>query len=179
MITIPKNQNTSKQPEPQEITPLIFRNNKSAFEYACKFMDCTLKKEAKIPALVIEILERGANQPSTTGQDMIIKVASDDGGFLILNSSLGDDDFSALLPKDTRELCKNIKDLKVGDLILWQAVHYFMSENDKKRAEDEAHMKYFPKQTKMMRDERYGWDGYVIAKLEPILDIKKGWKISK
>ncbi len=79
--------------------PFIFKDNKSAFEYACKFKDCTIYEGAHIPALVID--------SDKDNEKVALKVASDDGGFLTLARPI------------TKE--HNIQN---GDFVAWTAVKY-------------------------------------------------------
>jgi hypothetical protein len=171
-LNIKPSQNQTKQNSESQFNthPLIFKNNQSAFEYACKFMDCKLKQGAKIPALVVEEGSESSDlinnlvslyQKITSKktwhlhlhsplnlengyQNTILKVASSDGGFYVV-AEMGE---------------KNMN-IKPNDFVMWSADIYL---------EDLA---------KTFIDKRFGWCGLVLKKLEPHFDIKNGWKISK
>lgn len=128
--------------------PLIFKTNSDAFNYICKYMDNTLKKDAIIPALVMDSKEFAGTEVSVKKdnqgiQTALLKVASDDGGFLVLaqTPNAGEPD---LIP---------------GNLVGWHAFEY-------------------SKEIAKAGDERSGWVGFIVAKLAPELDIKSGWKIT-
>ena len=74
---------------------LVFKDNESAFAYACKYMDCRLTVGSFIPALVKSITRKVDGS-----EEYEVLVASDAGGFLL--STFTSDD--------------NIK-LSIGDLV--------------------------------------------------------------
>lgn len=92
---------------------LAFKDGVAALEYACKFMDCPLREGVSLPALVID--SRGILGETAGGQTLedgnqiaVLRVASDDGGFLVLATTSG--------PKGPK--------LHVGDLVAWVAVRH-------------------------------------------------------
>lgn len=86
--------------------PFIFKNSQGAFEYACKYLDCTLRKDAMLPAIVISNASQKYGQSEEREKDFfLIKVASDDGGFEVLAETVNNTDIK----------------LKQGDFVGWQA----------------------------------------------------------
>lgn len=89
---------------------LRFKTNQAAFEYACGYMDCELAPGKLIPALV-----QSANKIVGSSWDVIreedgeqtatLKVASRDGGFLVVAVTLS----------------QEMPDLQVGDFVGWHA----------------------------------------------------------
>ncbi len=127
---------------------LIFKSNADAFDYVCKYMDNTLKKDSIIPALVMDSKEFAGTEVSVKKdergiQTALLKVASDDGGFLVM----------AQTPNAGQP------DLMPGDLVGWHAYEY-------------------SKEMAKAGDDRFGWVGFIVAKLALELDIKSGWKIT-
>ncbi|WP_176091173.1 hypothetical protein [Burkholderia ambifaria] len=57
-------------------TNLAFRDSESAFQYACKYCDCTLIPGCQIVALVLD----ASGLPGEAPDFYIIKVASENGG---------------------------------------------------------------------------------------------------
>lgn len=132
-----------------EETLLPFKNNQLAFEYVCKYMDCTLQSEKPLPALVAQAnefagIEFPVQKDENGIQTVLLKVASDDGGFFVM----------AKTPKPIPF------DLESGDFVAWQPLQY----------KGEV--------VKNTEDKRIGWIGLIVAKLKPDLDTKKGWSIS-
>ncbi len=88
---------------------MIFKDNAAAFEYACKFLDCKVAKGVVLPAIVqdgrslFNLASSVAMQPDKT-QTAVVKVASGDGGFLVVARTVG--------PGPA---------LKPGDLVAWLA----------------------------------------------------------
>lgn len=90
--------------------PLYFKNGSAAFEFACTSLQCELVAKAMLPALVVNAVDAlGADTPIVTmsnGTQMLaLRIASQDGGFLVLSGSL-----SASGPS-----------LQPGDLVAWHA----------------------------------------------------------
>lgn len=107
---------TRKQRESPELNHLVFKSNEAAFEYACQFMDCDLAPGKFIVALVQPAsvqfgmkVDVKRNQDGT--QTAVLKVASTDGGFLVLAGTAS----------------ANASDLRAGDLVAWQ-VGVYMSD---------------------------------------------------
>ncbi len=89
-----------------------FKDNKAAFEYASNFLVCTVEVGAMLPALVEDGRSLFGTQDSVHlngdgTQTAVVKIASSDGGFLVLARTVG------LGPT-----------LKPGDLVAWQAGAY-------------------------------------------------------
>ncbi|WP_395490889.1 hypothetical protein ACG1VR_10540 [Cedecea davisae] len=88
---------------------LSFKDNQSAFDYACQFMDSKIQMDKPMLAIV---------EPGPTGeqpiqmdsgrQRTILRVCSDDGGFMVVADSAYD--------KGPR--------LRIGDLVAWLPVDY-------------------------------------------------------
>ncbi|MGR9600631.1 hypothetical protein [Pandoraea sputorum] len=64
---------------------LVFRDNESAFAYACKYMDCRLVAGSFVPALVKSIKRKVDGS-----EEYEVLVASDAGGFLQLTYTSDD-----------------------------------------------------------------------------------------
>ena len=115
--------------------PLVFKDNESAFEYSCKFMDCSIIPGSALPGIVLHV------EPGKEGLQLLsLKVVSNDGGLDIPYSTT----VNAEVPK-----------LIEGDFVAFQVVEYDSS-----------------------LPVIGGLIGFVVAKLEPILDMKQGWKNS-
>src|SRR6202030_238606 len=92
------------------IGPLYFRDGAAAFDYICKYMECPIAEGSSLPALVLDSRElfgtAAAVKIEDNGNQMAaIRVASSDGGFLVVRPTVG--------PKGPR--------LQPGQLVLWQA----------------------------------------------------------
>lgn len=116
---------------------LFFKDGSAAIEYACKYMDCTLKEGSFLPAIVLDAKELfGAPSAVKTeengNQVATLRVASDDGGFLVLASTAG--------PKGPK--------LLPGQLVAWDA------------------MKYVPAVAQSVKDKRFGWVGLIFGTLK-------------
>lgn len=90
--------------------PLHFKDGGAALEYACKYLECPLNEGAFLPALVLDThVLVGAAASVLTQQDgnqaAMLRVASRDGGFVVLASTAG--------PSGPR--------LQPGDLVAWCA----------------------------------------------------------
>lgn len=87
---------------------LPFKDNQAAFEYACAFLICTVGAGAMLPALVSDGRSLGVREPVRSNEDgtqtAVLKVASRDGGFLVVAQTIGSG--PQLLP---------------GDFVAWQA----------------------------------------------------------
>ena len=90
-----------------KIQPLIFKDNFSAFEYACKYLDTSLSANKPMPAIIIP--GPSGEQPvllDSGRQRAMLKVCSADGGFF----AIADSSYS-----------KGPK-LRIGDLVAWLPV---------------------------------------------------------
>jgi len=124
-------------------TPLLkYKDNKSAFEMACKYLNTDLSPDVDLAALVVDhrsmedmLLGRGSavRIDESGNQVMFLQISSSDGGFLAVSKTLG--------PNGPR--------LVPGDLVAWRAEDYLAGA---------AHL---------MNDPKSGWVGLVIAKLKP------------
>lgn len=124
---------------------LVFKSNMAAFEYACKYLDCTLNEGATLPAIVIDAKDELGTEKSVKTQDdgsqlAMIKVASSEGGFIVLANTAG----------------KESTILKPGDFVAWQA------------------MQHMPDIGKIAGDLIFGWAGLIIGTLKPEL-TSNGW----
>lgn len=82
---------------------LFFKEPAEAFAYACKYLDCTLKQGAYLPAIVMD-----ARRQPDGNQVVMLRVAASDGGFYIPAFTAG--------PKGP--------ELQIGDLVLWAAMQH-------------------------------------------------------
>lgn len=90
--------------------PLFFKDGASALEYACKYLLCPLKEGSVLPAVVLDSRQlfgtAEAVKVQTNGiQILALRVASPDGGFLVMAQTSGADG-----PK-----------LQPGQLVAWLA----------------------------------------------------------
>lgn len=76
---------------------LYFKSNEAAFEHACKFMDCSIKVDGYLPALVHEV-NKGDDRTI-----MILKLPNAEGGQYVASS-----------------LLNNQLTIEVGDLVAYQ-----------------------------------------------------------
>ena len=130
--------------------PLYFKDNLSAFEYACQFLSSELKAGAYLPALVQDATALlGHGEPVKRQKDgnqiAMLKVCSSDGGFTVLASSAS--------PKGPS--------LQVGDLVIWQAGASV------------------PAMASQVKDLRSTWVGLIVAKLQPEYTVGRGWAIQQ
>lgn len=136
---------TDKILNPEKIFDnLMFKDNNSAFDYACKYIDCTPKEGATLLAIVLDSKEEYETKQSVKTQDdgsqlAMIKVASDDGGFNVPANTAGTEGVI----------------LKPGDLVAWQA------------------MQYMPELGNIAEDSRFGWVGLILGTLKPELNNKE------
>lgn len=109
------NINPKKQPQVKRLDDLIFKDNQSAFDYACKYLDTKISMDK--PMLAIVEPGPSGQQPikmESGRQRAILKVCSDDGGFMVVADSAYD--------KGPR--------LRVGDLVAWLPVDYAVELKD-------------------------------------------------
>jgi hypothetical protein len=119
-------------------TPLVFKDAYCAFEYACKFMNCSIEKDRMMMAIVLDgRTEFGLSDSVKLKQDGIqlacLKVASDDGGFIVLAETAG----------------RNGPKLKPGELVAWLPGFFNSQIADS------------------VEDSRFGWMGLIVGTLEP------------
>jgi hypothetical protein len=96
-----------------DIPPLVFEDGSAALEYACKFMECSLHEGSNLPAVVLDSRELFATPTAVRTQDdgnqiAMIRVASDDGGFVVPATTAG----------------PNGPKLQPGQLIAWIAMKH-------------------------------------------------------
>jgi len=125
--------------------PFIFKDNQSAFECACKYMNCKISVGFELAALVLDAKELFGLPESVqllkNGiQSVSLKVSSDDGGFSAISQTAH----------------KNGPTLHSGDLVSWRP------------------FKFLPDVGRKMGDRRTGWIGLVTALLSPTL-LPDGW----
>lgn len=125
--------------------PLHFKGADAALEYACKYLDCALKPEASLPAVVLDARHSFGAQASVKvesdgRQSAALRVASSDGGFVVIAMTAG--------PKGPR--------LQPGQLVAWQA------------------FRHVPEMARAAKDERFGWVGAILGTLKPELRAT-GW----
>ncbi len=150
-------------------TDLVFKSSKDAFEFSCKFMDCTLGEKKSVPALVVDARELAPNIGSAVkteadkSQIAMIRVASRTDGFVIPARTAGAQ--SAIRPDLAlqRRYAHGHPDLKPGDLVTFTA------------------MIYKSEMVKAFGDKDAGWVGLITSKLEPKLNIQNGpsWQIEE
>lgn len=128
--------------------PFIFKDNKSAFEYACKTKDCTVYEGANIPGLVVQVIKLETENDGY--QRVSLKVASDDNGFLTIANTIARD-----MPK-----------LKKGDFVAWKAVTHM------KNHMNETEVREIMIETGV--EPKFFWWGVIIGILKPEL-TDKGW----
>ncbi len=68
---------------------LPFKNNASAFEYACRYLDCTIEAGRMLPAIVEDSrvlfgTKSSAHLHDDDTQTVVLRVAGADSGFLAL-----------------------------------------------------------------------------------------------
>lgn len=90
--------------------PLYFKSSEAAFEMACKYLDCTIVKNTLLPAIVLDAKEHfsmpvAVKKNADGNQVVVVKVASDQGGFIVPASTL----------------YPNGPDLEPGNLVYWMA----------------------------------------------------------
>jgi hypothetical protein len=92
---------------------LVFKSNEDYFEYFCKYMDCAIREKESLPALVLDATKVLDAKESVSilpngCQMLAIKVADDDGGFVIV----------------TETLWAGAPLLVPGDLVAWEPMKY-------------------------------------------------------
>jgi hypothetical protein len=122
------------------VPPLFFKDGAAAFEYACEYLECPLRKGRLLPALVLDARELlgapAALKVHDNGlQTAFLHVASTDGGFVVPASTAG-----ARGPA-----------LQVGQLIAWRAGRYVPEVAEAATA----------------KDKRFGWVGLIEGTLKP------------
>ncbi|WP_246030522.1 hypothetical protein [Kluyvera ascorbata] len=91
-----------------QIKDLCFKDNESAFEYACKYCTTDIAERQGLLALVITDQE-----PDGDGNALYaVKISSDDGGFIV----------PALFMKNKSDV--GIPILTKGDLVIWVPSQY-------------------------------------------------------
>ncbi len=149
---------------------LPFKSNEAAFEYACKFMDCTLEEGRSIPAIVVDAREFASDIKSAVktqadkSQLAMVRVASEGGGFVISAITAGAQ--SSIRPDLAARIGRSQghPDLKPGDLVIFTAMTY---------SEDMA---------QSSGNADWGWVGLITSKLEPLLDVRSEpsiWQIEE
>ena len=93
--------------------PLIFKDGPAALEYACKYLDCPLQEGSFLPAVVLDPRQLFGAPTAVRvlpdgSQTAMLRVASSDGGFMVLASTAG--------AKGPR--------LQAGDFVAWQAAKH-------------------------------------------------------
>lgn len=93
--------------------PLAFKDGTAALEYAVKFMECSLQPGASLPAVVLDSrahfgTKRAVKVQPDGNQVAVVRVASNDGGFVVLAATAG--------PRGP--------ELQPGQLVAWQAMKY-------------------------------------------------------
>ncbi len=129
---------------------LVFKSGEAFLEYQCKFGHTKIVPKQGIVAVVLDAQkEFGAASPvkveSDGCQKVTLKVASEDGGFVV----------SSQTPTGKGDR------LKPGDVVIWVPLeHMNMGADQSILAAADL-------------DSRFGWIGFVVAKVKPELDISK------
>lgn len=137
------------RPQAQKGMPLYFKDSESAFDASCKYMDCTLKEGALLPAIVLDANKlfgvRDAVSVKADGKQVaFLKVASNDGGFVVVAST----------PSDRGP------QLEAGQLVSWLAGQ---------------HAPEILSQLGQLEDKRSGWIGIIVGVLNLEWDQINGW----
>ena len=132
--------------DPEDV--VSFKNTEAAFEYCCRFMDTELRKNKRLPAIVLDASKiLGAKQQVPSDEEGIqrayLRVASNDGGFTVVGHALS----------------QNGPKLQPGDLVIWRP------------------LKHVAEAARKMEDPRNAWAGTIEARLRPTLSAKNGWAI--
>ena len=91
----------SPLPLPKDIPEILpFKDNKSAFEYACNFLECDLKAGAVLPAFVQQVAPYSHDNSL---QQCMISVANRDGGISLFSVTVNN----------------TVPHLDAGDLVLY------------------------------------------------------------
>ncbi|MDP2802490.1 MAG: hypothetical protein Q8O26_11470 [Phreatobacter sp.] len=103
-----------KKPPTSPAEALVFKSGEAFFEYQCKFGHTTLEKDKGIVGLILDARRHFGTQIAVKLQDdrqvAAVRVASDDGGFVVLAQTPNNGD-----------------PLQPGDLVVWVPQTY-MSE---------------------------------------------------
>lgn len=122
---------------------LTFETGLEFFEHQCIFGEAEIKPKRGTVALVLDAAKEFGSGMSIKmeadgTQTAMLKVASRDGGFLVLSQTLS----------------AGGEPLNPNDAVVWVPIEY-----------SAAHV---PEGA----DDRYGWTGYIIAKLKPEIDLE-------
>lgn len=125
---------------------LVFKSGADFVDYQCKFGHVDIKPKEGIVAVVLDaVAEFGVSRP--------VKVEEDGRQLTMLRVASEDGGF--VVPAYTAT-GKGDR-LEPGDVVIWVPVEYNKSEVE--RAEGV--------------DPRFGWVGFIVAKIEPELDMNK------
>ena len=133
-----------KRKKKSQNLPIIkYKSGEAFFEMQCKFGHTEIIPQQGIVALVLDSRsEFGAQDQIRVDEDgtqtASLKVASDDGGFVVISKTAG--------PRGDK--------LIPGDVVVWVPITHAMP--DVPEAAD--------------LDERFGWVGFIIAKVIPEMD---------
>jgi len=121
---------------------LPFKSGEAFLEYQCKFGHTDIQPKQGIVALIMDSsVEFGTEKPVKIEPDgtqvVALKVASDDGGFLVI----------------ARTASGRGDQLKPDDVVIWVPMLH-----SKEVVPDGV-------------DERFGWAGFVVAKVKPEIDM--------
>ena len=121
---------------------LPFKGGKDFLEYQCEFGHTEIIPKRGIVALVLDARDFGTDKAIKIEPDgrqiVMLKVASDDGGFLV----------SAQTPSGKGDR------LRPDDVVIWVPVQHIGS-------------------VPSGLDPRFGWVGFVVAKIKPEIDLGK------
>ena len=136
MIAGMMDQQTDPQTDPMD-QDIQFPDTTSAFEFACRALDCTLEPYKPLPAMVMNAggmfgSPAGVKREADGTQLAVLKIASSDGGFYVLSKTSN----------------PGGPDLAVGDFVAWMPVEY---------SDDLANSG---------ADERFGWLGMIFGTLD-------------
>ncbi|PIE16426.1 MAG: hypothetical protein CSA68_02405 [Rhodobacterales bacterium] len=132
----------SKKKLPDLPQKLPFKSGEAFFEYQCKFGHTEIKPKQGIVALVVDSTKEFGTQEAVKveadGTQLVtLKVASDDGGFLVVaHTASGRGDR-----------------LRPDDVVIWVPLMYSKEIGG------------------AGVDERFGWAGFVVAKVKPEIDM--------
>ena len=147
---VSRDSSTSERGNQDSQDVVSFDSTEAAFEYCCRFMDTELRKNKRLPAIVLDASKiLGAKQQVPSDEEGIqrayLRVASNDGGFTVVGHALS----------------QNGPKLQPGDLVIWRP------------------LKHVAEAAKKMEDPRNAWAGTIEARLHPTLSAKNGWAIDK
>jgi hypothetical protein len=128
------------------VGPLVFKSNTAAFEYACKYMRSQLAEGSFLPALVLDASKEFGTQKAVAIDVKGIQTA------LLLVCSI-DGGFRTM----AQSASTNGPELQVGNLVAWQA------------------MTFHRDLAAVGPDERFGWVGLILGRLEPEWRSDIGW----